>query len=160
MQATSNVNRQAILQEIGEVELRLFELRELLSQTSALKTFYLFRVNPSDQKVIVYAEGEAEATKTLNRRVSKSYGAEGWSLAIKNVRVMTDPREAAGASPGNLLKSLSREEADMFLQDWEADKAGRDIEPRPENTPLSRLEQDIVHYKQFRGMPITRVSRR
>jgi len=146
MSATAtNLDRNELLRELGEVERRRFELRQLLSQTTALKKFFHYRCHP-EQHVFAYAETEQEARQNVIARMNRSYGPDGWRFAIETVEALT-PERACSMSPGNLLASIPEGEARQFIDDWEADKAGREEDPRPEHTGLSAVEKDVEDFK-------------
>ena len=57
------------------------------------------------------------------------------------------PLAAWQPSPGSLLRAISEAGTLDFLKDWDADRAGRDDEPRPKGIPMSQLERDIEDYR-------------
>jgi len=144
---TSTQNREELLKELGEVQMREFELQQLLSQMTVIKPFWQFRVNPGDQKVLIYAATPDQAEALLTQRMNQSYGKGKWKKAIPVVKTFHDPHEACTAAPGNLLRAISEPEAREFLADWEDNQRGRADEERPKDVPMSTLERDIEDFK-------------
>ncbi len=144
--ATDKLNRNEILSEIAEHQLRITELQGLLSQTTVFKSFWHFRCEP-ERHVLVYASTREQANERLQKRMNSSYGPKGWKLAIKTVQVLDNPQQACTTAPDNLLRCLSEAEALEFLQDWEENQKGRADKPKLKDVPLSQLEKDIKSYR-------------
>jgi hypothetical protein len=144
---TATADRAAILEEIGQLEMKLAELRAMLP--SPVKNFYCFRCHP-ESRVWVYAASREQANQRLYDRMNRAYG-DSWNIASKSVQVYSNARDAAANSPGNLFRSLADAEAREFLADYRADQNGRAEQPKPKHVPKSQLEIDAEHFeKQLR----------
>ncbi|QEG42081.1 hypothetical protein [Roseimaritima ulvae] len=143
--------RAEVLERIDELEAQVAELRENLPR--AIKTVYKYRCDPG-REVFVYAGSRAEADNRLAERMNRDYPISdrhphGWRLASPVVDVLTDPVEAANASPGNLLRCFSPAEAAEFAADYRADEK-QELAATPKRTtdfPPSRLARDVHDYE-------------
>jgi len=64
---------------------------------------------------------------------------------------MVGPAKAVGLTEGNLLKSLSRADAEQLSHDFEEDQKGRHDPNRP-NGLKTRLERDIEEHRRNHGV--------
>lgn len=143
---TAIADRQAILNEINELEIRLVELRAMLP--TAIKSFFRFRCKP-ERFVWVYGLTRAEAENKLRARMNRDYGSE-WQLTSNVVDQYNDPAIAATNSPGSLLQALPKADAKEFIADYRENENGRVADPdRPKNLPKSQIEQDVEAYELF-----------
>lgn len=136
------VDRNELLDQIADLESKLFVLRERLPE--CYKIFFVFYTDK--RRIWVYAETREQAVKQLEQRMNQDYGAGGWKLTSSAVLQYVDPTHAATNSPGSLLQSLSRDDALSFIQDFRDNQRGR--VPRSKDMPKSQLEQDVENYER------------
>ena len=130
-----------VLREINDLEARLEALRELLPVE--YRQIFVFACRP-ERRVWLYAENSEQAIAKLHDRMN-SYYRDNWDIVSNAVTRYSDPNEACQYSPGNLLRQLTRQDAELLIQDFRANQKGK--APKPQTGPTTGLEKDIANYE-------------
>ncbi len=110
-----------------------------------LKSFFYLWAKP--ENLLIYAESAQEAMERGVARLNKSY-PQGWKFAHDPPKLdpMTSEKACAN-SPGSLLSSLPKSEADEFLSDWDKEKPSRDAKEKLKDCGMSAIEKDVENYR-------------
>ena len=151
-EAPATQDREAMIEEIGQLEQRLEFLKRNLPST--IKRFYHINVSILNGETrstrltaLVYAENQEQALAKLEKRMDGEYPAEKgiprWQFAGRVIEYLS-AEAAESKSRSSLFKALTPSDTSEFVADYLENQKGRD--PKPKGSHLTSIERQVEHY--------------